>query len=47
MGTWDYGLAFAVALPDGDAAVLHYAPGPAGGTDIRWNRLRLDPGEAR
>ena len=47
MGTWTYGLAFAVGLPDGDAAVLHYAPGRAGGTDIRWNRLRLDPGEAR
>ncbi len=47
MASWDYGLAFAAALPDGDAAVLHYAPGSGGGTDIRWNRLRLDPTEAR
>ena len=47
MASWDYGLVFAAALPDGDAAVLHYAPGPRGGTDIRWNRLRLDPTEAR
>ena len=42
MGTWSYGLAFATALPDGDAGVVHYAPGEAGGTDIRWLRLSLD-----
>jgi hypothetical protein len=47
MGTWNYGLAYATALPDGDAAVVHYAPGAPGGTDIRWIRLRLDPEDGR
>ena len=42
MGTWTYGLAYAEALPDGDVGVVHYAAGAAGGTDIRWARLRLD-----
>ncbi len=41
-GTWSYGLSFAEALPDGDVAVVHYAGGPEGGTDIRWIRLGLD-----
>ena len=47
MGTWNYGLAYATALPDGDAAVVHYAPGSSRGTDIRWLRLRLDPEDGR
>ena len=42
MGTWSYGLAYAEALPDGDAGVVHYAAGAGGGTDVRWVRLRLD-----
>jgi hypothetical protein len=42
MGTWSYGLAYAEALPDGDVGVVHYAAGAAGGTDVRWVRLRLD-----
>jgi hypothetical protein len=42
MGTWSYGLTYAEALPGGDVGVLYYAAGPAGGTDIRWARLRLD-----
>ena len=42
MGTWTYGLSYAEALPDGDVGVVHYAAGTAGGTDIRWARLRLD-----
>ena len=41
-GTWSYGLWFLEALPDGDVAVVHYAGGPEGGTDIRWIRLGLD-----
>jgi hypothetical protein len=43
MGTWSYGLAYAEALPNGDVAVVHYAAGPRGGTEVRWVRLRLDP----
>jgi len=42
MGTWSYGLPYAEALPDGDVAVVHYAAGERGGTDVRWARLRLD-----
>jgi hypothetical protein len=42
MGTWSYGLAYAEALPGGDVGVVHYAAGPAGGTDVRWARLQLD-----
>lgn len=42
MGTWSYGLPYAEALPDGDVGVVHYAAGPAGGTDVCWVRLRLD-----
>jgi hypothetical protein len=41
MGTWSYGLAYAEPLPDGDVAVVHYAPGVGDGTDIRWHRLTL------
>ena len=43
MGTWSYGLPYSEALPDGDVGVVHYAAGPAGGTDVCWVRLRLDP----
>ena len=32
----------AEALPDGDIGVVHYAPGPAGGIDVRWVRLAID-----
>ncbi len=42
MGTWSYGLAYAEALPDGDVGVVHYAPGPTGGIDVRWVRLAID-----
>jgi len=42
MGTWSYGLAYAEALRDGDVGVVHYAAGAAGGTDVRWARVRLD-----
>lgn len=42
MGTWSYGLAYAEALPDGDVGVVHYAPGPNGGLDVRWVRLAVD-----
>lgn len=41
MGTWSYGLAYAEALPDGDVAVVHYAPGIDGATDLRFHRLRI------
>lgn len=42
MGTWSYGLAYAETMPDGDVGVVHYAPGPDGGLDIRWVRLAVD-----
>lgn len=42
MGTWSFGLAYAEALPDGDVGVVHYAPGPNGGIDVRWVRLAID-----
>jgi hypothetical protein len=41
MGRWSYGLAYAEPLPDGDVAVMHYAPGVGSGTDIRWHRLAV------
>ncbi len=41
MGTWSYGLPYADALPNGDVGVVFYAAGAAGGTDIRWTRLRV------
>ena len=41
MGEWSYGLAYAEALPDGDVAVVHYAPGSDGATDLRFHRLTL------
>ncbi len=28
--------------PDGDVGVVHYAPGPDGGLDVRWLRLGVD-----
>ena len=43
MGTWSYGLPYSEALPDGDVGVVHYAAGRAGGTDVWWVRLRLEP----
>jgi hypothetical protein len=42
MGTWSYGLVYAEALPDGDVGVVHYAPGPDGGLEVRWLRLAVD-----
>lgn len=42
MQTWSYGLAFAEALPSGDVGVVHYAPGPDGGLDVRWVRLGIE-----
>ena len=42
MQAWSYGLAFAETLPDGDVGVVHYAPGPNGGLDVRWVRLAVD-----
>lgn len=42
MQAWSYGLAYAQALPDGDVGVVHYAPGPAGGIEVRWVRLGVD-----
>ena len=43
MGTWSYGLPYAEVLPDGDVAVVHYAPADGGGTEIIWHRLRVTP----
>jgi hypothetical protein len=42
MQSWSYGLCYADALPDGDVGVVHYAPGSAGGIEIRWVRLAVD-----
>jgi hypothetical protein len=42
MQTWSYGLCHAEALPDGDVGVVHYAPGAAGGIEVRWIRLAVD-----
>lgn len=42
MQAWSYGLAYADALPDGDVGVVHYAPGPDGGIEVRWVRLGVD-----
>jgi hypothetical protein len=42
MQAWSYGLCYADTLPDGDVGVVHYAPGEAGGIDIRWLRLTAD-----
>jgi len=42
MQTWSYGLCHADTLPNGDVGVVHYAPGPAGGIEIRWVRLAVD-----
>ena len=42
MQAWSYGLAFAETLPDGDVGVVHYAPGPNGGLDVRWVSLAVD-----
>lgn len=40
MANWNYGLPFAIALPDGDALVVHYQ-GTSDAMDIRWTRLTL------
>lgn len=42
MQSWSYGLCYADALPGGDVGVVHYAPGAAGGIEIRWVRLAVD-----
>ena len=42
MRSWSYGLVYADALPGGDVGVVHYAPGSAGGIEIRWLRLAVD-----
>lgn len=42
MQTWSYGLCHAEALSDGDVGVVHYAPGAAGGIEVRWIRLAVD-----
>lgn len=42
MQAWSYGLCHADTLPGGDVGVVHYAPGPAGGIEIRWVRLAID-----
>jgi hypothetical protein len=42
MQTWSYGLCHAEALPDGEVGVVHYAPGTAGGIEIRWIRLAVE-----
>jgi hypothetical protein len=42
MQTWSYGLCHAETLPDGDVGVVHYAPGSAGGIEVRWIRLAVD-----
>jgi hypothetical protein len=42
MQSWSYGLCHAETLPDGDVGVVHYAPGSAGGIEVRWIRLAVD-----
>lgn len=42
MQAWSFGLCHADTLPNGDVGVVHYAPGPAGGIEIRWVRLAVD-----
>jgi hypothetical protein len=42
MQAWSYGLCHADTLPNGDVGVVHYAPGPTGGIDVRWVRLAVD-----
>jgi hypothetical protein len=42
MQTWSYGLCHADTLPNGDVGVVHYAPGDAGGIEVRWVRLAVD-----
>jgi hypothetical protein len=42
MQAWSYGLAYAETLPGGDVGVVHYAPGPDGGIEVRWVRLGVD-----
>jgi hypothetical protein len=41
MQAWSYGLCHADSLPNGDVGVVHYAPGPAGGIEVRWLRLAM------
>jgi hypothetical protein len=42
MQAWSYGLCHADTLPNGDVGVVHYAPGDAGGIEVRWVRLAVD-----
>jgi hypothetical protein len=42
MQSWSYGLCHAETLPDGDVGIVHYAPGSAGGIEVRWIRLAVD-----
>ena len=42
MQAWAYGLCHADTLPNGDVGVVHYAPGAAGGIDVRWVRLAVE-----
>ena len=42
MQTWSYGLCHADTLPNGDVGVVHYAPGEAGGIEVRWLRVAVD-----
>jgi hypothetical protein len=42
MQAWAYGLCHADTLPNGDVGVVHYAPGDAGGIEVRWVRLAVD-----
>jgi hypothetical protein len=42
MQAWSYGLCHADTLPNGDVGVVHYAPGPTGGIEVRWVRLAID-----
>lgn len=42
MQAWSYGLCHVDTLPNGDVGVVHYAPGSAGGIEVRWVRLAVD-----
>ena len=42
MQSWSYGLCHADTLPNGDVGVVHYAPGGAGGIEVRWVGLAVD-----
>lgn len=42
MQAWSYGLAYAEGLPGDEVGVVHYAPAPDGGIEVRWVRLGID-----